>query len=111
MNSTNKVTGPEIAAGRSPWLNKLAEVNRELWLILSLFIIAGLLNWLVASHGMILGFYTIPTLFSAYVYGRRHAVLTAIASILLVVIAGFVNPTLLVQSNAMLGEVDRWFDV
>ena len=109
--NVSKVDGTVLVGVRSKWIDRVAEVNRELWLILSLFIIAGLLNWLVASHGMILGFYTIPTLFSAYVYGRRHAVLTAIASILLVVIACFVNPTLLVQSNAMLGEVDRWFDV
>src|SRR6266496_2436576 len=66
------------------WFERLTEVNRELWLLLSLFVISGLLNWLVASHGMVLGFYTLPTLFSAYVYGRRHAVLTAVGSILLV---------------------------
>src|SRR5438477_1469319 len=109
--NVSKVDGTVLVGVRSKWIDGVAEVNRELWLILSLFIIAGLLNWLVASHGMILGFYTIPTLFSAYVYGRRHAVLTAIASILLVVIACFVNPTPLVQSNAMLGEVDQWCDV
>src|SRR3989442_13864697 len=54
------------------WMDRLAEVNRELWLVLSLFVIAGLLNWLITSHGMVLGFYTIPTLFSAYVYGPRR---------------------------------------
>src|SRR5437660_12832813 len=99
MNSTNKVTGPEIAAGRSPWLNKLAEVNRELWLLLSLFIIAGQLNWLVASRGMILGFYTLPTLFSAYVYGRRNALLTAMASVLRLVVVVFCDPAHFVRSS------------
>ncbi len=74
--NVSKVDGTVLVGVRSKWIDRVAEVNRELWLILSLFIIAGLLNWLVASHGMILGFYTIPTLFSAYVYGRRHAVLT-----------------------------------
>ena len=59
----------------------LAKINQELWLVLSLFIIAGLFNWLVASRRMILGLYTLPTIFSAYVYGHRHAVLTASASI------------------------------
>jgi putative nucleotidyltransferase with HDIG domain len=62
----------------------LARINQELWLVLSLFVITGLFNWLVASHRMILGLYTLPTIFSAYVYGRRHAVLTASASIFLV---------------------------
>ena len=59
----------------------LARINQELWLVLSLFVIAGLFNWLVASHRMILGLYTLPTIFSAYVYGRRHAVLTASAEL------------------------------
>lgn len=111
MNTTNTVTGAEITTGRSEWLTKLAEVNRELWLLLSLFIIAGILNWLVASRGMILGFYTLPTLFSAYVYGRRHAVLTAIASALLVVVVTYSNPSLFVRTSITIESVDRWFDL
>jgi putative nucleotidyltransferase with HDIG domain len=111
MNTTNTVTGSEITTGRSEWLTKLAEVNRELWLLLSLFIIAGILNWLVASRGMILGFYTLPTLFSAYVYGRRHAVLTAIASALLVVVVTYSNPSLFVRTSITIESVDRWFDL
>ncbi len=95
----------------SNWIDRLTEVNRELWLLLSIFLIAGLLNWLVSSHGVILGLYTLPTLFSAYVYGRRHAVLAAIASVLLVVVISFVNPTLFVRSSVALGETDRWFDL
>src|ERR1700683_4096980 len=59
----------------------LARINQELWLVLSLFVMRGLFNWVVASHRMILGLYTLPTIFSAYVYGHRHAVLTASASI------------------------------
>jgi hypothetical protein len=51
----------------------LSRINQELWLVLSLFVIAALFNWLVESHRMILGLYTLPTIFSAYVYGRRHA--------------------------------------
>jgi putative nucleotidyltransferase with HDIG domain len=65
---------------------RLAEVNQELWLVLSLFVVAALLNWLMDSGRMILGLYTLPTIFSAYVYGRRHAVLTAFGSVALVMI-------------------------
>lgn len=43
------------------------------------------MNYLVTGHRMLLGLYILPTLFSAYFYGRKHAVLTAVASILLVV--------------------------
>ncbi len=93
------------------WISRLADVNRELWLLLSMFVIAALLNRLVASHGMVLGFYTLPTLFSAYVYGRRHAVLTAIASVFHVVGVSYLNPTLLAHSAVAVAEEDRWFDL
>jgi hypothetical protein len=59
------------AKAAPPWIERLSRVNRELWLVLSLFVIAALLNWLVESHRMVLGFYTLPTLFSAYVYGEE----------------------------------------
>src|SRR5689334_15949212 len=73
-------------SARQPWLQRLAEVNRELWLLLSIFAIAALVNWFLGNGHMILGLYALPTLFSAYYYGRRHAVLTALGSILLVVV-------------------------
>ena len=76
--------GPS-AAGNAPAIKAkfrigLATINQEPWLVLSLFLIAGLFNWLAASHPTILGLSTLPTVFSAYHYGRRHAVLTASAS-------------------------------
>jgi putative nucleotidyltransferase with HDIG domain len=97
---------PRVNSG---WMNGLTRVNRELWLVLSLFVIAGLLNSLVASHGMVLGFYTLPTLFSAYVFGRTHAVLTALGSVLLVVVVSIANPALFAHSTA--SELDKWFDL
>ncbi|ABF43403.1 metal dependent phosphohydrolase [Candidatus Koribacter versatilis Ellin345] len=96
---------------RKDILQRLSEVNRELWLILSLFIIAGILNNLVAQHGFILNLYALPTIFSAYVYGRRHAVLTALASICIVVILTYVNPAVLSSRNMVLGSTERWFDI
>jgi putative nucleotidyltransferase with HDIG domain len=89
----------------------LARVNQELWLVLSLFIIAGLMNWLVASHRLIVGFYTLPTLFSAYVYGRRHAVLTASASIFIVVGLILTNGNLFVGSARFVSEYDQWAEL
>src|ERR1035437_5407337 len=94
----------------STWTNRLVEVNRELWLLLSLFVIAGLLNWLVTSHEVLLTLYTLPTLFSAYVYGRRHSVMTAVASILLVVGTLWMTPGLLTRST-LSSTTDRWMDV
>lgn len=89
----------------------LARVNQELWLVLSLFIIAGLTNWLVASHHLIVGFYTLPTLFSAYVYGRRHAVLTATASIFIVVVLVLTNGNLFSVSTQFDSEYDQWAEL
>jgi putative nucleotidyltransferase with HDIG domain len=71
---------------KPPALGRLEQVNKELWVILSLFSIGLLLNYAVASHRMILAFYVLPTVVSAYFYGRRHATLTALASVLLVVL-------------------------
>src|SRR5579863_4190529 len=95
---------------RIAWRHQVKEVNRELWLTLSLFVIAGVLNSLVASHGVVLGLYTLPTLFSAYVYGRRHAVMTAVASILLVVGVVALNPGLMMNSDSPFLD-SKWFDV
>ena len=102
----NANTGTHALRFRSGtrWMDRLAAVNQELWLVLSLFVIAAMLNWMVASHGIVLGFYTLPTLFSAYVYGRTHAVLTAVGSVLLVVVLSIANPILFLRSPV--GELD-----
>ena len=71
---------------------QLLEANKELWLILSMITIMGVMNYLLASQRMLLGLYTLPTLFSAYFFGRRHATLTAFASVIIVSIAIYYNP-------------------
>jgi hypothetical protein len=70
------------------------KINPELWLLLFLVVIAAILNFLVASQRMALVFYFLPTLFSAYHLGRRHATLTAVASIVLVVLLVLMNPSM-----------------
>ena len=92
-------------------LQRLKDINRELWLILSLFLIALLLNSLVSMHRMVLGFYVIPTLFSAYFYGKRHATMTAVASICLVTLTTYFNPTLFNVSSGNTLADSRWFDI
>ena len=64
-------------------LRRFGRVNTELWLLLSMFAIAGLLNVLSDAQRVVLGFYTLPTVGAAYLYGRRHAVLTAYGCALL----------------------------
>jgi putative nucleotidyltransferase with HDIG domain len=91
-------------------LRQLGQVNRELWLILTIFVIAAILNFVVASGTVVLYFYMLPTLFSAYVYGRRHAVLTAFASVFVAIGILWLNPILLNQGLSA-GAQHAWFDV
>jgi putative nucleotidyltransferase with HDIG domain len=106
----------ENAAGSNYKINsdfsvRLAKVNQELWLVLSLVLITGLLNWLVESHRLMIGFYTLPTLFSAYVYGRRHAVLTATASIVIVLVLVLTNANRFASSTRFISEYDQWAEL
>lgn len=95
---------------KGPTIGRLEEVNKELWLILSLFSIGLVLNYAVASQRMILAFYALPTVVSAYFYGRRHATLTALASVLLVVLLMlFAAPGRAFQMA--LDPLQRWLDV
>ena len=95
----------------SATLRRVTQVNRELWLILSLFVIATILNYLVTLHRIVLGFYVLPTLFSAYFYGRRHATLTAVASVCLVTLVTYLNPGMFpLQTGVTLAD-SKWFDI
>jgi putative nucleotidyltransferase with HDIG domain len=105
-------SGPEgLARFWKQGLQHLSDVNRELWLLLSLFALAALLNTLLDSHRMLLGLYTLPTLFSAYVFGRRHATMTALGSALLVVLITYFNPTLFGTHRSVLPISDKWFEI
>jgi putative nucleotidyltransferase with HDIG domain len=90
---------------------KLMEVNKELWLILSMFIIVGLMNFLIIPSQMILSFYVLPTLFAAYFFGKRHAVLTAFASIFLVSFVVYFMPNLFQNLNRFKPLEDEWFNL
>src|SRR6185437_1683915 len=96
---------------RSAGLRQVKQVNNELWLLLSIFVLAVLLNTLLDSHRMLLGLYTLPTLFSAYVYGRRHATLTALSSVLVVCLITHFNPELFGHKAAVLPIGEKWFEI
>ena len=92
-------------------LDRLAEVNKELWLVLSLLAIAALMNYLITGHRMLLGLYTLPTLLSAYFYGRRHATLTAFASVFLVGLLAHFNTKLFSNTVDLQFVQGRWYDI
>ena len=110
----------ELSESKNSWstgidwkvLDRLIEVNKELWLILSLMVLAGIMNYLITAQNMILGLYTLPTLFSAYFYGRRHATFTAFASVFLVGLMVHTNTALFTQDHsATLFLERRWYDI
>ncbi len=94
-----------------PRLGRIEEVNKELWLLLSVFGICLLLNLVVDGQRMVLSFYTLPTVGSAYLYGRRHATLTAFGSVLLVVLMTWYNPVLFAAQPAIPIDATRWLDI
>ena len=74
-------------------------------------LIAALIHFLVASQAMALVFYFLPTLYSAYHFGRRHATLTACASVCLVVLLIYVNPAMFNRRTDYMPLDSRWFDI
>jgi putative nucleotidyltransferase with HDIG domain len=61
---------------------------------------------------MLLGLYTLPTLFSAYFYGRRHATMTAFASVFLVGLLAHFNTKLFNGSfEIQFVQQGRWYDI
>jgi hypothetical protein len=87
------------------------KTNKELWLLLSLVLIAAMVRFLVASQAVVLVFFFLPTLYSAYHFGRRHATLTACASVCVVVLLTFLNPGLFTRHTDYMPLDSRWFDV
>jgi len=77
------------------WMDKVAKVNKELLLIFSIVIFAGVINFCVAGQKLVLSFYDLPTLFAAYYFGRTRAVQTALGSVLIVCWLNLMNPVAL----------------
>ena len=107
----SRYEGKRIKELKSLLAESLAKVNKELWLILSMLILAMAINYMITAHRLVLGLYTLPTLFSAYFYGRRHATLTAFASILLIGLLIHYNPTLFTKAPAFKFIEGHWYDI
>jgi len=115
MKSNLDIPAPSYSQSQTNWkqnvLSQIEAVNKELWLVFSLFVIVGVMNYLVVGHRIMLGLYTLPTIISAYLYGRRHATLTALASIMLVGIVVYNNPQLFTEKVNMDSIGGRWYDI
>lgn len=91
--------------------SRLAEVNSEWWLLLSLLVIAALLTSVGSVNEMLLFLFVLPTLFSAYLFGRRHATLTAIASVFLVLAGTFTRDALMLHDLQFTALARRWWEI
>jgi putative nucleotidyltransferase with HDIG domain len=91
--------------------DRFAEVNKELWLILSLLGIALAGNYMLTAQHLILGLYTLPTLFSAYYYGRRHATMTAFASVIVIGLLTHFKPAMFNGTVSNSFVEGYWYDL
>ncbi len=89
---------------------RLSDMNKEIWLVLSLVAISIFLNFLVSSNQMVLGFYSFPTVLSAYFYGRRHAVLTAFASVFMIMLVAYFKPFSSNHYSFLEVPMERWLE-
>jgi len=90
----------------------LRKITKELFLLLFLVLIAAMIHFLVASQRMALVFYFLPTLYSAYYFGRRHATMTACASVALVIGLTLLNPAMFSHHHELVLPIDtRWIDL
>ncbi|MFZ3341472.1 MAG: hypothetical protein WA609_16440 [Terriglobales bacterium] len=69
----------------------MSKLTKELALLLSLFLIAATLQFFAQSLPMAVCFYFLPTTYSAYYFGRRHATLTAVACVFLVILLNYAS--------------------
>ena len=90
-------------------MRQLEKINKELLLVFSMFVGALLVNFLIDAQRMVLYVYTLPTVASAYLYGRRHATLTAVASVLLVTLLTITSPGTLRTAAAV--AATNWLDL
>lgn len=63
---------------------RLAHLTARFWLVLSLFVISAALNAAIAPHHVILALYMFPAVFAAFYGGRRYALFTAAATVVLI---------------------------
>jgi putative nucleotidyltransferase with HDIG domain len=85
----------------------ITRINGRVWLVLSLFLISVIFNAGIAPHHLVVGLYLFPTLFAAFYGGRRYALFTAAATVLLVYAMTHLKPSLFAPAiGSMRTEVD-----
>ncbi len=92
-------------------ISRFAEVNKEWWILLSLFVIAALLSSFGSISPMLLFLYVLPTLFAAYFLGPRTAISTALASIILVALGLVLQHFVLLNDQGRAISENTWYQL
>ena len=79
--------------------------DKILMSIILLVAIAG--TYFIEEKSVVLNFYYLPVLFSAYFFGRRLGILTAVTSILVVLIGALLSPGRLRESQMILQGITQ----
>ena len=85
------------------------KIDKELIIILLLVAITAVIYFFVFNQRAFLNFFFLPVLLGAYFFGKRYAVLSAIATILLIFSVAYMNPETFRYSGD--NEFYRWLDL
>ncbi len=85
------------------------KVDKELIIILLLVAITAVIYFFVFNQRAFLNFFFLPVLLGAYFFGKRYAVLSALATILLIFSVAYLDPATFKYSGD--NEFYRWLDL
>jgi putative nucleotidyltransferase with HDIG domain len=88
-------------------LKSFAFQNFEFVLVAAILSAAFVGTYLISEPSVVLNFYYLPVLVASYFLGRRMGLLTAVLSILLVLVCSLVFPTRFFESHSLLQDVGR----
>jgi hypothetical protein len=89
--------------------SRLRSINPELWLLLSLFCVSMVVIAIPFGGRLLLFLYMVPVMMAAFLHGKRHAILTSFASVLLVTV-GTVCGDLSMRADARF-SVEHWVEL
>ncbi len=117
LSSGESVLAPiEVSPDRAGRLTALfhrswRRTNAEWLLLLALFALAGLLDSVPTSGRVVLNLFYVPAAASAYLFGRRHATLTAFGSVLIVLVLTHTNPAILASHLQVDAAAAQWIEL
>jgi hypothetical protein len=89
----------------------IRSINPEWWLLLSLFTVSAAVAFIPFGGRMLLFLYVLPIMIAAFVYGKRHTILTSIACVLMVVTGTFCKDTIMAVDVKTAMSLTHWGDL